>query len=175
MKWTGIWKWFKRYFVVLLLTIVPLLILLEFVPIKGVLPAGGQETPSSREERVFQLVLAGLSLTSSFVFGRMHHFDSLNIFSRDQLNRLRTMYASLQDVAEITRAVSNTIRQNGSPEHSISGESLMGLLAIILVNKSLRRQLLDCLEAWSIYASSEVEQKHMEFVLEERRELDDDN
>lgn len=175
MKWSNIWKWFKRYFIVLLVLVVPLLILLEFVPIKGVVSTGGQETLSPREERVFQLVLAGLSLAGSFAFGRMHYIDSLNNFTRDQFNRLRTMYANLQDVAEITRAVRNTIRQNESSEHSILNESLMGLLAIILANRSLRRQLLDCLEAWSIHASSEVKQKHMKFVLEERRELDDDN
>ena len=147
----------------------------EFAPIRDVVPIKGLEELSSREERIYQMILTGISLWGSLLLGRAQCLNSFDVFSRDRCRRLYTIYAGLRNIAIIANAMVQTMKSDENSEQSYSDEIWLGLGGILSVSGSLRRQILDCLETWSDYASDELEQEYRGFVSEEKEEMDNDN
>ena len=175
MSWNATWKWVKRYLFAISILVIPVSILFEFVPIEDYVQIGGQEGLSSREERIYQMILTGISLWGSLLIGRAQCLASFDFFSLDQRLRLYTLYADIRNIAVIASAMVQTMKSDENSEQSFSEEIWLGLGGILSVSGSLRRQLLDCLETWSKYASDEPVPNYEDFVSREREEMDNDN
>ena len=175
MNWSKIWKWVKRYLFAMFVLVIPILILLEFIPAKDYVSLTGQEELSSREERIYQILLTGISLWGSMLIGRAQCLDSFDNFSQDRCRRLYTLYADLRNIAGIANAMIQTMKSDENLEQSFSEEIWLGLGGILFVSGSLRRQLLDCLATWGDYASEELAHDYGNFVSREREDMDNDN
>ena len=169
MTWDVFQKMFKNYVVAFIAVITPLLILFELIPFEGIRLASEQAELYLKDDRVFQLLLTGISLWGSFVLGRLQCMRSFGVFSRDRCRRLQTVYTGLRDITNLIVAMNDALDSGDYKEMQ------MGLGGIFFASGLLRRQLLDCLDVWSDYASEEVRQDCKKFASEEREGMDSDN